>query len=173
MKHITFFILLVSGMILSPAIQVSAQAFQWAKNFGGTFSDEAYAVTVTNGNAIYVTGSFYDSGQFGPDNLVSAGDKNIYVARFDDSGNILWAVQAGGPADDRANDITADSLGNIYITGFFSQTATFGQYTITAVGDLDLFIARYSPLGVCEWVASVSLFRKEANVFVMDCCTAS
>jgi hypothetical protein len=40
---------------------------------------------------------------------------------------------------------TADANGNVYITGHFSGTTTFGNITLTGIGNSDAFIAKWSP----------------------------
>jgi hypothetical protein len=66
--------------------------------------------------------------------------------------DFLWAVQAGGPIHDKTRGLATDAAGNIYLTGEFGKTATFGDFTVESKGDLDFFVAKYSPEGKCLWV---------------------
>ncbi|GAB3590120.1 hypothetical protein GCM10027345_44660 [Hymenobacter daeguensis] len=43
-----------------------------------------------------------------------------------------------------ANATAADANGNVYIAGFFFNTATFGSTTLTGVGQQDMFVAKWS-----------------------------
>jgi len=63
-----------------------------------------------------------------------------------------WAVQAGGAGHDKTRGLALDDAGNIYMTGEFAQTAVFGDFTVTSKGELDFFVAKYSPEGKCLWV---------------------
>jgi hypothetical protein len=65
---------------------------------------------------------------------------------------ISWAVQAGGAKHDKTRGLCTDAAGNIYMTGEFGATATFGDFTVETKGDLDFFVAKYSPAGKCLWV---------------------
>ena len=69
--------------------------------------------------------------------------------------NPVWqnAVGAGGTGDDAGVSIAIDSQGNQYITGMFYSTATFGNVTLTAIGDEwpDIFVAKLDPSGNWLW----------------------
>ncbi|MBI3656974.1 MAG: SBBP repeat-containing protein [Acidobacteria bacterium] len=61
----------------------------------------------------------------------SSGREDIFLAKYDAAGNVLWARRAGGSDDDLANGVAVDGSGNAYVTGFFDGTATFGTTTLT------------------------------------------
>ncbi|MEC7704694.1 MAG: SBBP repeat-containing protein [Candidatus Thermoplasmatota archaeon] len=68
--------------------------------------------------------------------------------------SLAWelAMKAGGSSgDDRSNSIATDSNGDIYVTGSFEQTATFGSTTLTSSGDDDIFVAKMNSSGVWLW----------------------
>lgn len=56
-----------------------------------------------------------------------------------------------GNGQDMANDIAVDHLGNIFITGSFSDTIFFGSDTLINIGGWDIFIAKFDPLGNAVW----------------------
>jgi hypothetical protein len=91
---------------------------------------------------IYVAGRFRRSATFGATTLVSAGGLDIFVLKLDPAGKPLWAVSAGGPGDDDAEDLALGPRDVLMICGLFSSTATFGQTTLSAAGLNDLFVAR-------------------------------
>ncbi len=83
----------------------------------------------------YVTGSFRGSATFGPGEtnettLTSAGGIDIFVAKYDAAGALVWAKRAGGTGSDFGRGTAVDGSGNSYVTGFFgafgSAAATFG-----------------------------------------------
>jgi hypothetical protein len=125
--------------------------FTWAKVIakGNT---EAIGATMVNGNVI-VTGTFGGTqADFGPIRLTSAqSNSDIYVARVDANGNILWAVNAGGIAGSTTTvnptDITSDAFGNVFVTGIFSTgsgsaSARFGSDLLASNGINDQFVSQ-------------------------------
>ena len=115
---------------------------QWAKKAGGSNSDQAHSITTDKFNNNIITGNFYSSATFGSTTLYSAGGYDVFVAKYDDAGNLLWAKQAGGSSSDYGYGITSDLSSNIILTGYFQSTANFGSTTISSAGGSDIFIAK-------------------------------
>jgi len=129
--------------------------FLWVAQAGGTDSQSGISLaTDGSGNSI-VIGGFSGTATFGDTTLTSAGYSDIFIAKYDAGGNFLWAVQAGGTDGDTGNGIATDGSGNITMTGKFSSTATFGDTTLTSVGDYDIFIAKYDTEGNFLWAAQI------------------
>ncbi|MCK9610270.1 MAG: SBBP repeat-containing protein [Candidatus Cloacimonas sp.] len=125
--------------------------WMWAKQAGGTDYDFGYGIAVdSNGNS-YITGGFEESATFGTTILTSSGGSDIYVAKLDSNGNWLWAKKAGGTSDDGGYSIAVNDNGNSYVTGYFSESATFGTTTLTSSGDLDIFVAKLDSNGNWLW----------------------
>lgn len=73
---------------------------------------------------------------------ITVGDhaREVLVARFDSSNAYLNSESAGGPGDDGGNSIAIDKAGNVYVAGWFSQTASFRGITLTSAGGHDGFV---------------------------------
>ena len=98
----------------------------WVKNFGGELSDEGFGVDVDKEGNTYLTGSFEDNVTFGDDiTLDNNGKSDAFVAKLNETGEVLWAKNFGGSSFDDAFDIKVDEAGNSYITGRFEGQATF------------------------------------------------
>ncbi len=52
---------------------------------------------------------------------------DIFVVKIDSEGNWLWAKSAGGNNNDRSYGVSTDNECNIYVTGKFMNTASFGS----------------------------------------------
>jgi hypothetical protein len=69
------------------------------------------------GNA-YLVGTFTGTAQFGTSSLTSAGSQDIFLAKLDPAGNLVWAVRDGGANEDNALGVATDANGNPVIAGF-------------------------------------------------------
>ncbi len=138
----------------------------WAKRTGGTsdFYEAGKGITSLSDNSVVVTGWFTESATFGPGEpnqtiLTSAGDRDIFIARYNADGTLVWAKQAGGTSEykgEMGNGITSLSDDSIIVTGMFYGAATFGpgesnQTVLTSAGFGDIFIARYNLDGTLAW----------------------
>jgi hypothetical protein len=116
-----------------------------------------------------VTGAFRGTATFGDTTLI--GDlRDVFVAKYDGDGNLLWVEQAGGSDLDWAGSIAVDGSGNCLVTGAFWGTATFGDTTLTSAGDHDIFVAKieYPMTGIHETLnlpTSMFLHQNYPNPF--------
>ena len=112
-------------LILLPFLS-NSQSLQWVKTAGNLLNDHSTRSAVdVNGN-LYVAGGLRGSNvDFDPGAgiflLSSAGEKDGFVAKYDQGGNFKWAFRFGGTGIDDVEDIEVDNSGNIVISGFFSR----------------------------------------------------
>ncbi|MCF8296448.1 MAG: T9SS type A sorting domain-containing protein [Saprospiraceae bacterium] len=132
----------------------------WAKSAGGTSDDFCTSMfTDANGN-MHITGRFYSpSITFGTISLTNIDSSlhgaDIFIVKYDESGNVLWAKSAGGVKTEIGQGISIDANKNVYVTGFFNSTSiSFGTTTLTNVGFSDIFIVKYDPNGNVLWAKS-------------------
>lgn len=86
------------------------------------------------------------------------GGLDMYLAKFDTTGTLIWAKTMGGFTDDIPYDVVTDNLGNIYITGSCSNLADFDGGADTAFlkpngssGNTVIFLAKYTSNGDYLW----------------------
>src|SRR5690554_5632760 len=65
-----------------------------------------------------------------------------------------WAINAGSSNNDGGNRIAVDNQGYTYITGYFRETASFGDIILTSEGENDIFIVKLDVNGNYVWVKS-------------------
>ncbi|WP_276135070.1 T9SS type A sorting domain-containing protein [Polluticoccus soli] len=101
----------------------NAQAFDWAKQIGGTGAGEVAAITTDAKGNILAVGNFQGTADMDPGpgvtNLVSAGDRDAFIIKLDANGNLLWARQLGSTGRDRALKVKTDTAGNVVVIGSF------------------------------------------------------
>ncbi len=133
-------------------------SWEWARSGAGNEYDEASTVAADVSGGVVVAGYFAsDDITFGTVNLINntIGFDDMYIAKYDEGGNLLWAKRAGGSDDDKATDVATDAAGNIYLTGYFySPTITFGSFVLDNTGVGDIFLVKYDNSGNVLWALS-------------------
>jgi hypothetical protein len=176
MKNSKRSVIFMFAFFLLSAGNSQSQNWDWAISVGGKDVDFASGIVNDQEGNLYIAGSFNGSATFGDKQLNSYGYYDIYIAKYTTQGKLLWVSQAGGAGADEANGIAIDAFNNIYITGYFSGIANFGNIQRTSIGDRDFFLAKYNKDGNPLWVQAGggvdSEFGKavttdnEGNVFI-------
>ncbi|MBI4647808.1 MAG: T9SS type A sorting domain-containing protein, partial [Bacteroidia bacterium] len=134
----------------------------WVKSItgsGGNTDTEVTNFFIDTYNNVYITGYFQSlSISFDSINLTNSGGSDIFIAKYNSSGNVLWAKSAGGSSIDFSNDIASDDVGNVYITGSFSSPdMIFGNDTLININTSDdFFLAKYNSSGNALWAKSAA-----------------
>jgi len=187
LRQATAIVCLATGILLSMQLYAhSSPAWTAAASFGGSGSDIGQAVKVDRDGNRYVTGAFSTTAYFpvragaemDDDDraaqrasagraLTSEGGTDVFLAKYDRLGKLIWLIQAGGSEDDQGFDIGFDAAGNVYVTGVFTDSATFGglkgtEKTVTGVGQT-IFLAKYRPSGVLSWIQTGTATFDSAN----------
>ncbi|MDO9512401.1 MAG: immunoglobulin domain-containing protein, partial [Bacteroidales bacterium] len=130
-------------------------AMQWVQQAGGTSEDFGHQVMVDISEHAIITGRFQGTATFGSTNIVSSGNNDIFMAKYNTLGNLLWVRKAGGIGNDLGRDVTIDQSQNIYLTGNIEGTASFGATNVTSNGLKDAFTAKYDKNGNPQWVRTI------------------
>ena len=134
--------------------EMSTGVFDWVRKMGGSGSESAQGVSTDADCNVYVAGQYSNNCDFGGTVNTTAGDRDAFVAKWDELGNFVYVNTGGGSGYDYASGVDVDDLGNVYITGFISTTATFGSTSLTSNGAIDIFTARYKPDGSFDYATS-------------------
>ncbi len=146
----------------------------WARSAGGTSypssgGHEGRAAVGLSDGSVVVTGSFFATITFPgtPDVTLTTtagcntNDFDLFVARYDTSGQLSWARRAGGCSWEEGLGIAAGPLDAVTVTGRFnSRPAVFGpgepgETSLYAAlldsNTYDVFVARYRADGSLVW----------------------
>jgi ELWxxDGT repeat protein len=111
-------------------------------------ADGGLIVAGTFGASSFVIGSGADQVS-----LTTAGGSDVFLAKFDRDGTLLWARSGGGASFETPSALMELPGGAVVLTGTFSSTvATFSGLTLSTAGGNDAFIARYEANGALTWL---------------------
>jgi hypothetical protein len=149
-NHCTFNITVVG--------KAHAQTGRWVKADGIPtglipIGSRANAIAVDAGGNSFVAGRFAGKVNFGSTTLTAFGGEDIFLARYNTLGVLLWVRQAGGSSgDDEALGVAADSTGNCFVTGSFTGSADFSGISISGQSaSKNIFVAKYDSQGNVGW----------------------
>ncbi len=137
----------------------------WATKIIGDNSEEGTSVNVDANDNILVTG-YYGSNQvlfYNVDGTIGKTltktnninlDIDVFLVKYNKFGQILWATKAGSTGMDVGYSVTTDSVGNIIITGFYSNT-NLNIYnnncdiaaSLPSSGNIDAYVIKYTDYG--------------------------
>lgn len=142
--------------------------FAWAKKLtDADYASFGRTVVVASSGNVYACGNFRGVGDFDPGPAVftmtsAASGYDLFISKFDNSGNFIWAKQLGGLS---CISMELDALENIYMTGSFSGTIDFNPgaavYNLTAnnsngPGWSDAYVAKFDMNGNFIFAKQVS-----------------
>lgn len=119
----------------------------WIRTFGGAGSEEGFAVAAVPSTTHFVVAGTFDLDLAGSARVASKGGRDIFVARLDGSGAVVWLDTFGGTDNDTVRAITVDAAGNVFLAGSFaSPVIDFGggglkNADTLGVGSTDVFVA--------------------------------
>jgi len=115
---------------------------KWTVQLGSTSVDYADGVSVSSNGDIYITG--YTEGSL---EGLNSGEYDLFLAKFNSLGTKQWVNQLGTPSGDYGKDVSIDSYGNIYVTGYTRG----GLDNNTSSGGDDFFVIKFDSLGTKLW----------------------
>lgn len=124
---------------------------QWIASGGGgtmmaknTDLDMGAALDVDDQGNIYVCGIFAHDAVFDKDTLQPNGIQDLFVAKYDMHGDLVWIKPFGGDSEqvnmERAMDIAVNNNGDCFVTGYFSGNLFIEDQKLEAGGQLNIFI---------------------------------
>lgn len=124
----------------------------WVRQAGGVGEDTPLALAIDSFDNICLTGQFNNTATFDTTMLASAGESDVFLAKYDSNGNSLWAKRFGGSMTDKGITIACNSSGDIFLGGWFKGTINFGgPNLVSPFSGIDSFIAKFDSNGNHIW----------------------
>ena len=112
---------------------------QWTQQLGTSNNDRGFKITSDVSDNIYITG--YTLGNLDGDS--NDGTSDPFVVKYSSAGVKLWTRQLRSGT---GADVTSDSEGNIYVTGYVINPEIVKGFTYQ-----DVFLVKYDSAGVVLW----------------------
>ncbi|MBS7787899.1 T9SS type A sorting domain-containing protein [Flavobacterium sp. CYK-55] len=103
---------------------------------GGVATLSRAGLAIDNSGNSYITGAFSTANiLFGTNTLANVGNRDVYIAKYNNSGTAVWALSVGNSLDDYGTRIALGPSGNCHVIGnFVSESLTFGSALLVNQG---------------------------------------
>jgi hypothetical protein len=136
----------VFGIAAPPA---HAQTLEWVRQLGTSSSEFTSDIAADGLGNLYIAG--YTSGNLGGPHL--GGTYDVFLGKYNENGNLEWVRQFGGETNDFSHQVSADRLGNVYITGYSSES---------------FFLSKFDSAGILQWSKRPDHFSWEGGGVAAD-----
>lgn len=128
----------------------------WSTSFGSTGDDLVHDLrhlTVDGEDRLALVGHTYDGINFGAGPLVGGGDRDLFVAMFDDAGSHRWSALYGDETDqfDTTYDtntwmnLAMSPSGTLWVGGGYTGTIPFGPVSAVCSDKMDMLVFSVDP----------------------------
>jgi len=158
----------------------SGGTYLWSTKILGSANVNVPDIVCDSNNNVFIASFFeatiniYDTTSISSVNtLISKGNRDDYLIKYNSSGVIQWRIQIGGTIFERRANIYQDKDNNIYISGFYnSDPLSFYNYDDTTTisisngGSDDMYLAKYNSIGVAQWATRISGSSSEKQPYI-------
>jgi|GEM_PF-5657954 len=122
---------------------------------GGDGRNRGMCMVTNSNNDLFVAGYYHDEIEFFPGTtLTSIGLSDLFLAKYNSAGNLLWIKSANAGATGRAIPyaITLDGNGDVLLTGGYTGNyLNFDGNHLSAALEERLFVCKYNQDGTYQW----------------------
>lgn len=128
----------------------------WIKTLSGPAFEEGKSVATDSSNNIYLVGSFRDFLYPNGNTISGNGSYDVYLAKYDQTGQLLWVETMGGPSADEGTYVNVDNKQNIVLVGWYDRYMEIDTILLSGSKEEDGFAAKFNPNGDLLWVESLA-----------------
>jgi len=131
----------------------SSGSLIWSTYFGGNGYDGFFGIHIDINSNVMVVGAASTTGlatSGAYQTSYGGGSSDAFLAKFSNSGNLIWGTYFGGSQIDGGIGIATDASGNIFLAGYTlssSDIVTSGAYQTKFGGTADALLAEFSTSG--------------------------
>jgi TIR domain len=150
----------------SKALQLGSKLrLRYCRRFGDESRQLVHGIAADREGHTIIVGDFWGTLDFGGSVLVSAGDRDIFLAKFDYVGKHIWSKRFGDRAEQVGVSVAADDRGAVFLAGAFSGSMNMGGETLTSKGRYNISLAKLDRDGEHLWSRSFG----DENYHVPEC----
>jgi len=129
-------------------------SFKWSKK--EDFEGNILCLAPDYSNNIVLSGLFKDTVSISGTTLISAGDDDCFIVKYDVNANKQWAIRAGGETVEYSGFISVDGDDNVYLGGeFISENVTIDSHNYSMLPQQgNILFAKFTPNGNFIWAKS-------------------
>ena len=156
---------LIIAFLFTLSVTTYAQdaGFIWAKELDAVGEPDITEMVVDASDNVYLTGYFEGQVDFDPSAstalLTASGSDDIFIAKYDPEGDLLWVYRLGAAGRDQATGMVIDGSANLYICGYFEETVDFDpsgtSVNLASKGFTDGFVAKFNSSGQFQWAQQI------------------
>ena len=176
-------LVIVAGLLLLTHSTIPANAWNQstfaAQAYGGGGFETTVGIATDAAGNIYSTGTLAGAIDVDPSPTSTAtlsqvgGGVDIWITKFNSSGEYIWGKVFGGTDSDLPYGIDVDSNGNVFVVGTYAGTVDFdpgaGTTSRTSRGNDDNFVIKLTTDGNFAWVKEFGGANEErATAVVLD-----
>ncbi|MGH1362542.1 MAG: FlgD immunoglobulin-like domain containing protein [Calditrichia bacterium] len=152
-------LLILALLLLANCVFAQSYAFEWARQGGGVEDDEIWGLAVDVENNYFIAGAFEDVFGLGDTVLTSSGEADIFLAKYNQDSQLLWAKRFGSEHYDAGLTTTTDKEGNVYVGGLTVEEDNEGNT------DSNIWFAALTGDGDLLWSEQI---RSASNDVLLD-----
>lgn len=136
----------------------------WARQSSIVASCRAVCIATDAFNNVYMVGDYRGGMALDTVGLTSYPNNNtdnVFVAKFDPNGPVMWAKRVGGDYYTNSYYLAVDNNGNVFVTGdFIGSYVNFGSITLLNPDPVNktgsTFLAKYNTNGNILWAKNTT-----------------
>ncbi len=141
------------------------KTWEWVRQLGGHSRSIASSVSCDGKNNLFVVGTFRDTLYGNTEKVISSGNQDIFIARYDEKGKIKDLLKGGGAGYDDALCMTVLNNNNVVVGGIITDSVSFDKVSAAGKGTR-LFITCLGEKGF-SWISTLAA-KSGSSLFLLD-----
>lgn len=155
--RVLFLIFYALTILSEPHLSAQTQkSWQWVKQLGSKSWDISAGIVCNSRNKLFVAGSFIDSVNCTTKSVKSSGNRDMFISRFNENGDLEMLTSAGGAGNDMISCLCITPEDNLAMGGVISDSVVIGNIKIPGTGKR-LFTAVTDANGTFIWIKSLAM----------------